>query len=390
MVVWFEGTVKLQTCKRTSELPAPIMRLEGHEGELFTCKFSSDGDLFASAGHDKRVFLWRTFHPECENFATLVGHKSAVLELHWSADSERLVTASADKSVRVWDIVEGVEAKKLTEHTDVVNSCHLLRRGAPLVVSGAEDRCIKVWGGCTGRTSCSAPRLHYHDLADASWQMVRGGCVQIWDLRSRRSVQTLQDKYQVFSVCFADAGDQVYSSGIENTVKARLYSICKHVDQAADGPCQQRYHTMLLQVWDLRKEAVSFTLAGHGDSVTGMALHPDSNFLLTNSMDNTLRVWDVRPFAPANRCTKVFSGHQHTFEKHLLKCAWSHDGARVTAGSGDRLVHIWDAATQKLEYRLPGHSGSVNDAVFHPSQPIVASASSDATIFLGEIAASGD
>ncbi len=32
-------------------------------------------------------------------------------------------------------------------------------------------------------------------------------------------------------------------------------------------------------------------------------------------MDNTLRVWDIRPYAPADRCVKVFSGHQHNFEK---------------------------------------------------------------------------
>ena len=141
-----------------------------------------------------------------------------------------------------------------------------------------------------------------------------------------------------------------------------------------------------LQVWDLRMEAVRLELRGHGDSVTGMALNRDGTFLLTNSMDNTLRVWDVRPFAPAQRCTKVLSGHQHTVEKHLLKCGWSADGRRVTAGSGDRMACVWDVHAQALEYRLPGHTGSVNECTFHPTQPIVASASSDKTLFLGEIA----
>ena len=37
----------------------------------------------------------------------------------------------------------------------------------------------------------------------------------------------------------------------------------------------------------------------------------------------------MRPFAPANRCTKVFTGHQHNFEQNLLKCDWSSDGSRV-------------------------------------------------------------
>ena len=35
---------------------------------------------------------------------------------------------------------------------------------------------------------------------------------------------------------------------------------------------------------------------------------------------------------------------------------------------------------------LPGHSGSVNEAVFHPQEPIVASAGSDKQIYVGELA----
>ena len=50
------------------------------------------------------------------------------------------------------------------------------------------------------------------------------------------------------------------------------------------------------------------------------------------------------------------------------------------------MVNIWDAASRKLLYKLPGHNGSVNDATFHPTEPIIASASSDKNLFLGELA----
>lgn len=59
---------------------------------------------------------------------------------------------------------------------------------------------------------------------------------------------------------------------------------------------------------------------------------------------------------------------------------------QVTAGSADRMVNIWDVATRKLLYKLPGHGGSVNDATFHPKEPIIASASSDKKLYLGELA----
>jgi hypothetical protein len=32
---------------------------------------------------------------------------------------------------------------------------------------------------------------------------------QVWDLRAKRSVQTLNEEYQVTAVAFAEAGDQV-------------------------------------------------------------------------------------------------------------------------------------------------------------------------------------
>lgn len=58
---------------------------------------------------------------------------------------------------------------------------------------------------------------------------------------------------------------------------------------------------------------------------------------------------------------------------------------QVTAGSADRMVYIWDAASRHMLYKLPGHTGSVNETAFHPNEPIVGSASSDKNIFLGEL-----
>lgn len=41
----------------------------------------------------------------------------------------------------------------------------------------------------------------------------------MWDQRRKRSVITFSDKFQVTAVQFADAGDQVYSGGLDNTIK---------------------------------------------------------------------------------------------------------------------------------------------------------------------------
>ncbi|KAJ1397354.1 hypothetical protein B484DRAFT_407032, partial [Ochromonadaceae sp. CCMP2298] len=62
-------------------------------------------------------------------------------------------------------------------------------------------------------------------------------------------------------------------------------------------------------------------------------------------------------------CECVTGGVHHGAEKLLLRCGWSPDQAMVSAGSADRLV------------------------IFHPTQRILASCSSDRTIILGELPA---
>ena len=264
-----------------------------------------------------------TVRGDCKNFAVLRGHKNAVLDLQWTPDGTQIISASPDRTLRAWDVeAGGKQIKKMAEHSSHVNSGCPSLRGPPLVVSGSDD-----------------------------------GTAKLWDLRLRGAVQTLPDKYQVTAVGFSDAADKIYTGGLDNDVK----------------------------VWDLRRNEVVMTLQGHGDMITGMQLSPDGSYLLTNGMDCTLRIWDMRPYAPQNHCVKIFVWHQHNFEKNLLKCAWAPDGGKVTAGSSNRMVYIWDTTSRRILYKLPGHNGSVNETAFHPNEPIIGSCSSDKQIYLGEL-----
>jgi Prp8 binding protein len=306
---------------RSSSLEAPIMLLTGHQGEIYTAKFHPDGQLIASAGFDRQIFLWNVYG-ECENFTMLSGHTGAVMELQFNTDGSCILTASTDKTVGIWDTESGARIKKLKGHTTFVNSCQAARRGPQLICTGADD--------CT---------------------------IKLWDARKRMAVHTFQNTYQVTSVTFNDTAEQILSGGIDNEIK----------------------------VWDLRKQSMLYKMRGHVDTVTGLALSPDGSYLLSNSMDCTVRIWDIRPFAPQERCVKILQGNQHNFEKNLLRCAWYPDGSKVSAGSADRYVYIWDTTSRRILYKLPGHQGSVNEVEFHPKEPIVMSCSSDKQIYLGEI-----
>uniref|UniRef100_A0A182VUY4 U5 small nuclear ribonucleoprotein 40 kDa protein n=1 Tax=Anopheles minimus TaxID=112268 RepID=A0A182VUY4_9DIPT len=312
-----------QNVERTSGLLGPIMLLEGHGGEIFSTEFHPEGEHLLSTGFDRQIFLWKVYD-ECDNVGVLSGHSGAIMEAHFSPDGSNIYTCATDKVVGVWDVPTCTRIRKLKGHTHFVNSCCGARRGPTLIVSGSDDSSIK-----------------------------------IWDARKRHVVSTFDNTYQVTAVCFNDTAEQVISGGIDNEIK----------------------------VWDIRKKEIVYRLRGHTDTVTGLSLSPDGSYVLSNSMDNTLRIWDIRPYVPGERCVKVFTGHQHNFEKNLLRCAWSPDGLKISAGSADRFVYIWDTTSRRILYKLPGHNGSVNDIDFHPTEPIIVSGSSDKTLYLGEIEA---
>ena len=90
-------------------------------------------------------------------------------------------------------------------------------------------------------------------------------------------------------------------------------------------------------------------MKGHSDTVTGLALSPDGSYVLSNSMDNSLRVWDIRPFAPQERCVKMMVGHQHNFEK--VTWIYSNSVKWILLFISDQnFVYFWVKISKKVNF----------------------------------------
>lgn len=116
----------------------------------------------------------------------------------------------------------------------------------------------------------------------------------------------------------------------------------------------------------MRKKTVLYTMKGHTDTITSLQVSPDSQSLLSNSHDSTVRTWDIRPFAPTDRHMKTYDGAPSGMEKNMFRASWDSTGQRIAAGSGDRTAVVWETRTGKLLHKLPGHRGAVNDVRFSP------------------------
>lgn len=74
--------------------------------------------------------------------------------------------------------------------------------------------------------------------------------------------------YQVTCAAFSKSNEHVFIGGVDNTIRAL----------------------------NLRTNKIEYALVGHMDTLTGLSLSPCGKSLLSNAMDNTVRVWDVQPF----------------------------------------------------------------------------------------------
>lgn len=112
-------------------------------------------------------------------------------------------------------------------------------------------------------------------------------------------------------------------------------------------------------------------------------MSPDGIYLLSNSFDETIKIWDTRS-AKANRLVKTLSGHSQGSEKGLLRADWSRDGLYIACGSIDKCVYIWDTNTKKIVQKLGGHTGTVNSVSFGDNN-YLSSCSNDRNVLVSQL-----
>jgi len=118
--------------------------LDGHAGPVESLAFSPDERwLFTvnnGASPTIRQFDTQTWREE----RRLTGHTDFIESLAISADGTRLASGSADKTVRLWDLEEGREVATLTGHDQVVHGIAFLgdRRS---VISIGGDGLARIW-----------------------------------------------------------------------------------------------------------------------------------------------------------------------------------------------------------------------------------------------------
>jgi WD40 repeat protein len=324
---------------------------------------------------------------------SLEGHTHWVLAVAVSPDGRTIVSGSDDRTVKVWEAESGRLLRSLEGHTGGVNAVAVSPDGRT-IVSGSDDRTVKVWEAESGRLLRS---LEGHtDLVRAvavspdGRTIVSGSddrTVKVWEAESGRLLRSLEGHTDwVRAVAVSPDGRTIVSGSRDRTVKVweaesgrLLRSLEGHtgwVQAVAVSPDGRTIvsgsHDRTVKVWEAESGRLLRSLEGHTDWVRAVAVSPDGRTIVSGSWDNTVKVWE----AESGRLLRSLKGHTGS----VRAVAVSPDGRTIVSGSWDNTVKVWEAESGRLLRSLEGHTGGVNAVAVSPDGRTIVSGSWDHTI----------
>lgn len=142
-------------------------------------------------------------------------------------------------------------------------------------------------------------------------------------------------------------------------------------------------------VFNVSDGSVARTLSGHAFGVTAVAFSPtDPTVLLTGSIDQTARLWDVTTgatlvtFAPVTQNNTVVSGHTNS----ITAVAFAPDGATLITGSDDQTVKLWQVSGGAETRTFTGSAARIASVAFSNDGLSVAAGSTDGTVRIWTVA----
>jgi WD40 repeat protein len=286
---------------------------------------------------------------------SLEGHTGGVNAVAVSPDGRFIVSGSDDRTVKVWELESGRLLRSLEGHADRVWAVAVSPDGR-FIVSGSDDRTVKVWELESGRLlrSLEGHTGGVNEVAvSPDGRFIVSGSedrtVKVWELESGRLLRSLEGHTGwVNAVAVSPDGRFIVSGSYDGTVK----------------------------VWEAESGRLLRSLEGHTDGVLAVAVSPDGRFIVSGSDDRTVKVWELE----SGRLLRSLEGHMGV----VRAVAVGPDGRFIVSGSDDRTVKVWELESGRLLRSLEGHTDGVRAVAVSPDGRFLVSGSDDRTVKVWE------
>lgn len=157
------------------------------------------------------------------------------------------------------------------------------------------------------------------------------------------------------------ASPAILDSGLSSRISEMRFSNdgCRFVSAGQNG---------WLSVWDLRSGKIFRSWKGHDQPVMAAAFLSDDR-LISASLDDTIRIWDI------STGHEFWRGEFGLYGVNTL--AVSADGRTAAWGGNQRRIVVWDLENARKQYEIPFPASIIWDMQFSPDNNSLAVAGSD-------------
>eukprot|EP01094_Clydonella_sp_ATCC50884_P021233 TRINITY_DN462_c0_g1_i1.p2 TRINITY_DN462_c0_g1~~TRINITY_DN462_c0_g1_i1.p2 ORF type:complete len:595 (+),score=231.87 TRINITY_DN462_c0_g1_i1:67-1851(+) len=365
--------------------------IQEHERFVNCVRYSPDGEVFASAGSDKKIFVFDG--KTGEKKSVLEGHTLGVYCLSWSADSKQFLTASADRSLRIWDAetsqcITTFQLEKTTENQQL--GC--LWAGNNLLGVGLDgkiryldpanpDQPRRVLTGHQVYTTA----VGYHAESQSVFSASYDGKVTRWNEGTGESVWIGGKGHTNTIPHMLVAAGNVVTGSMDDSIRftpvgsdtftessVSVDSPVQGLSASVDGGTVAAVSMKTAYVLKDQKVVAETPIANMAKSV---AINPEGSVVAVGSeRDKTVHFFDVSgsSLAPADKI--------EGFRGAVVALAYSPDGSLLATGDTDRYVRVYKVATKEKLFESRAHTARISAVAFSPDSTRIASCSQDSNL----------
>ncbi|CAL4920247.1 unnamed protein product [Urochloa decumbens] len=279
--------------------------------KVVCCHFSTDGKLLASAGHEKKVFLWNM-----DNFkmdTKIEDHTNFITDIRFKTNSTQLATSSSDGTVRLWNAAdESGTLQTFHGHISHVTSVDFHPRLTEVLCSCDDNGEIRFW--TVGQAASThifrvkqggTGRVRFQPRSGQLLAVAAGSMVNIFDVEKQVNLPSPPKGHnsEVNCVCWDENGEYLASVS-QDTVKvwsvssgACIHELRSHGNQYQSCIFHPRYPKVLivggyqtLELWSLSDNQRN-PIQAHEGLIAALAHSPFTGMIASASHDRYVKLW---------------------------------------------------------------------------------------------------